>query len=567
MKLARPREEAASGGGRWSRALLGWDQALRGPLTWVLGVVFGAATAVGVAVIRDGSAHWTSPWLYVTIAALAAVFAGAVAAARWLVERPRLRPMAVWRNRPRAFFFDWAVIWLAWTPVWLSGWPGFWCYDAATAHRLASGHALTTAMPPLHTFLATGVEIGVAKLTGHDNYGIAAWIMLQSVAVAAVFAFALRRLRAWRVPRGVRWGALAYFAVFPTIALFSLNWARNTAFSAVVLALAVCTVDALKQPRRWRWWLVAALAVAAIAMRRDAVYGFILFALLAVIVRQPARKALAACFISAAVAGLLLDPLVYKGILHLPAGNAVAAYSVPLQQLARAYNASPSAMTPDQRAVLESYVKPEALAVYRPQLADPVMLGADTARLQMDTKRFVKLWAEVGLAHPGIYADALAANTVQGWLPGAVVDVYSVSGPDALYPATGTSYFCYNTESPGVADPKGPAFVHQAYAAFSSKSKVPFETPILAWLWSPATYLWLTGFAAALAWARGRSGQPTAFLPVGLLLLATCVPVFAGPGMLVRYFLPFFYCAPLVAAFLADPRVFDLRRQAVTDGR
>jgi hypothetical protein len=526
-------------------------------MAWVAGFPAAAALAIGQSITVRGAAPWTSPWFYLVIAALTVVFAQLAAAARRLVERPRRRPPPVWRNRRRAFWFDWAVIWLAWTPVWLSGWPGFWCYDAATAYRSAQAGAVTTAMPPIHTIAATAVQDFVSSLTGSNNYGIAAWIAIQSLTVAAVFAHTLRRLRAWRVTRAVRWGGLAYFALFPTIALFSLNWARNTLFSAVVLALAVNLVDALKTPSRRRWLLTAVLAFAAIALRRDAIYVFLLFTVLLLATFRPARKALAICFAGASLAGLLLDPLVYKGLLGLAEGDAAATYSAPLQQLARAYNQSPAALTADQARRLEWYVKPEALAKYRPQLADPVILGADGERIERDAKGFFGLWAEVGASHPGLYADALAAATVQGWLPGAVIDAYSISSAGSLYPTTGTSYFCYSTEPPGVVAPKGPALVRQVYAAFSNQSRTVFEAPVLGWLWSPGTYAWLFAFSAALSWARGRRGRPSAFYPVALVALASCAPIFLGPAMLTRYFLQLFYCLPLAAAFLADPRVFE----------
>jgi hypothetical protein len=535
-----------------------WANRARSPFALVLGFGAAAASVIGVGITAHGSLRWTSIWLYLLIVAVTPAFAVLFALLRWLVERPRRRPQPVWRNRPRSFFFDWVVIWAAWVPVWLSGWPGFWCYDARIAYQSAREGVIDTALPPLHTFLATGVEAQVAAWTGHHNYGIAAWTLLQSLVVAGVFAFTLRRLRAWRAPRVVRWGSLAYFALFPTIALFSLNWARNTLYSALVLALAVCVVDAVKDPRRRRWWLIGLLALAAVTMRRDAIYVFAVIAVVVALARQPARKALAICFGGAAIVGALIDPVVYRGLLDLAPGSQRVAYSLPLQQLARVYNDTADPMTPDQRRLLEWYVSTEALEAYRPQLADPVFVGASDRRLESGSKGLIRLWARVGLEHPRAYADALAAATVQGWLPGAVIDAYSTAGPAGLYPTTGTSYFCYATERPGTATPKGPAFLHRAYAAFSHESRVPFETPIVAWLWSPGTYLWVFVFAFGLSWAWNRRGRQTAFWPVGMLVLATCVPIFAGPAMLVRYFLALFYCLPLVAAFLIDPRVYAL---------
>jgi hypothetical protein len=544
----------------------------------------------------SGAVSWLEPWLYLLIAVATPVFATAFATARYLVERPRHRPLPKWRNRPRSFFFDWAVIWTCWIPVWLSGWPGFWCYDANSTHYEVQHHAVSTWWPPLHTYLSNGVQIVVARLTGSQNLGIAAFIALQSLMTAAAFAYALRRLRAWGVPRTVRWGGLAYFALFPTISLFSLMSTRNNLFSAIMLTLAVCLVDAIKQTPRpkgkqwWRWALVALVAVAAIATRRDAVYAFLLFTPVVLIFFRPARKALAACFVTATIAGLLLEPVLYLRIMGVQKAMTVHMYSVPLQQMARVYAMDPDSLTTEQRQELESFVRPQNLAQYRPQLADKQIVGAYEPQVEGNTKAFIRLWAEVGATHPAAYVDAFVALTVQGWLPGALIDAYAIVPDDPIDPAAGTSYFCFITQWPGVADPKGPQFIRDIYGDFSKYSRVPFEIPVVSWLWSPGSYLWVTLFAFVLtaAWAKqakqaknaSRSTRATgaglethqtqdmqvtqatrghrdAFLPVALLLLATCVPTFLGPTMLVRYFLQLFYCAPLVAAFLADPRVYE----------
>ncbi|MDR0593944.1 MAG: DUF6020 family protein, partial [Bifidobacteriaceae bacterium] len=511
---------------------------------WLFGLAGAATAVIGRTITADGAVPWSSAWPYLAIAALTPLFGLVAAAARRLVERPRRRPLAVWANRRRTFWLEWAAIWLAWTPVWLSGWPGFWCYDATSAYLDAKGGRLTTALPPLHTHLATGLQAAVARWTGADNYGIAAFILVQSLAVAGVFAYTLRRLRAWGAPQSARWGALAYYGLFPTVALFSLSWVRNTAFSAVLLALAVCLVDALRARSRGgpRWWLVGLLAVAAITLRRDAIYVFVAFTAIVLAGRRPARKAMALCFAAASAAGLLIDPLIYKGLMGLPAGTTAAAYSLPLQQLARVRaNPPPDSLTRDQERRLESFVKPKALDRYRPQLADPVIVGADMRRIKRDRLGFVRLWAEVGREHPAAYADAALAATVQGWLPGAVIDAYAYPGTEHAYPPTGTCYFCYAAERPGVAESKGPRFIHGFYAAFSYKSRFHFELPVLGWLFSPGAHLWGFAFGLAVAAAGTRRGRPSAFAPVALLVLTSCLPIFLGPAMLVRYFLQLFY--------------------------
>ncbi|MDR1189764.1 MAG: DUF6020 family protein, partial [Bifidobacteriaceae bacterium] len=544
---------------------------VRSRLTWGLGFAASAATMIGVTITSAGAVPWTKAWFYLLIVALTPVFAAVAGLARYLVERPRSKPLPVWRNRPRAFFFDWVAIWVCWIPVWMSGWPGFWCYDAAPAYASFKSRSITNGMPPLHTYLSNGFQSVVADWTGIENYGIAAFIGLQSLVVAATFAYALRRLRAWGVARSVRWGALAYFALFPTISLFSLTSARNTGFSTVVLALAVCLVDALKQAPRprgkqwWRWCLVAVLALAVVALRRDATYVLIMFTVAAVFCYRPARKALAVCFVSATIAGLLLDPVLYKAVMGVHEASSVALYSVPLQQVGRVYALRPDSLTPEQKQLIESFIVPEQLVKYRPQLADAMLSGANLAgRLEPDTNRFLKLWAEIGAKNPDVYLDALVANTVQGWAPGAIIDAYSSAGMDPTPREAGTSYFSYSTQLPGTAVPKGPQFVRDFYWDFSWRSQAAFRIPVVSWAWSPGTYLWLFAFALALTAAGVRRHRHSAFLPVSLLLIATCVPVFFGPTMVVRYFLQLFYCAPLVAAFVVDPRVYRLPRPHTT---
>ncbi|MDR3345420.1 MAG: glycosyltransferase family 39 protein [Oscillospiraceae bacterium] len=451
------------------------------------------------------------------------------------------------------FLMRFGLIFAAWLPLFISAYPGFFCYDAYSQWNMVRNSSLTAHHPPLHTLiLGYGVE-NLARLTGSYNAGIAFYLVLQMLLLACVFAYVLRRMDAWGIGPLGRGLTMAYFALFPTIAFFAASTTKDTLFSAAVLLFAVFLTDAVKSPKLRRWWIGAAVfGLLAMLLRNNAVYAFIPFALLFLLIKKPLRKFALPVFAGIFTAAILVTSVVYPKLMNIPDGSIREAFCVPMQQLARVYNI-PGSLTKQEKQAVEKFITPVALKVYDPQWADLVKNGFRDDAVKENMGEFLALWAKIGLAHPKEYADSFLLNTVQGWLPNAVIDGYnSPPSMPRLYPYDGSSYFEFNSEYP-VSAVKSPLPTVRNFYLAIAKTTVVNKIPLLGLLFSPGALLMFLLFCLARAAFLRRKGSVALALPL-LFVLFLSGTIFLGPIMLPRYFLPMFFTLPLCAASFLKPR-------------
>ncbi|MDR0593854.1 MAG: DUF6020 family protein, partial [Bifidobacteriaceae bacterium] len=537
---------------------------LRRPAPWLVGALYAGVAVVGAQVADRGAARLDGIGTWALILALTPVGAVAVSLMAGLVLAPGRAPGAGSKPRRGAFVGRWAAIYACWMPLWLSTYPGFFAYDAAAELNYVLEGPINSHHPPLHTWvLGYGVE-GLHALLGQWNYAIAVYILAQALLVAACFAWVLGRLQTWGAPRWVIWGALAYYAVFPTVALFALCSTKDVLFSTAVLTLMILLVDFAKGRSGGRFWvLLGAVSAVVLLLRVNAVYGFVPFAVVALIGSRGRRRPLAIALGAPIALTLFATEVLYPHILHYLSPQPESKLSIPIQQLARVYNRSAATTTGQERAAIEQWwSRLDCLRAYAPQNSDPTKRGIDNAEITARPGDFLRDWARIGLRHPGVYVNATLANTYQGWYPGAMITGYNYpGGPAYLYSIDGTSYFIFRAEPPG--EMRQPSLLPAVQDFYLGLSKSPTVTriPVVSWLFAPGAHLMALILVIALAAARASGGR--AMLLPAVMLLCLTLTVFFGPVMLIRYFLALFFAFPLLAAFLARAGAFAAAPGAV----
>ncbi|MDR1441107.1 MAG: DUF6020 family protein [Bifidobacteriaceae bacterium] len=549
---------------------LGLHEGLKRVGAWLTGAVYAGVTVAGWQLSHHGSVRFDSPWTWLALAVLTPVFTLAVAvASEFVMSRARAvkeepaKSLAGggakhWRITGwRATALRAAVIWCLWLPLWLAVYPGFFAYDANTELNYVLDHSINSHHPPLHVWiLGYGVK-WLHSLTGQWNYAIAIWILIQAALVAVCFAWSLGKLEGWGSRRWVIRVAWAYYALFPTVAMFALCSTKDTLYSAALLVAFMLFVDLGKGRQGWRFYLAVGLVSAAVLLLRlNAIWAFVPFAAICVAVSRGRRLALCLVLGVPVLVTLFATEVLYPKILHYGTPSFAVKLAVPAQQMARLYGASGDGLTAAERQAVERWFPNlPGHPNYVPFNGDPTKGVIDGDAIEREPLRFVKDWVRLGLDHPAVYVNAALANTYQGWYPGAAITGYNyAAGPLYNYSLSGTSYFIFKTESPGEMSSSSVLAPVRNFYKGISHSYALSSVPVVSWMFSPGALIMLMVAVLALAMRRRGPGRAM-FLPV-LLLGLMMGTIYLGPVMLVRYFLPMFFIFPVMAAFFANPAVF-----------
>ena len=107
--------------------------------------------------------------------------------------------------------------------------------------------------------------------------------------------------------------------------------------------------------------------------------------------------------------GLVLVYGVYNGpflnVIGAEPGNAREMYNIVIQTLSRTYVAGRD-IRPEEMGVIRPVMDEETMALYTPNLSDPVKNQFHTDAFEEEKAEFLKTWFQVGCRNKKIYIDA-----------------------------------------------------------------------------------------------------------------------------------------------------------------
>lgn len=499
-----------------------------------------------------------------------------------------------------SFLPDWLILVLLILPVFLAEFPGFFVYDAHDELYEVLTRTFTTHHPLLHVLLLGRTIAFFHKFTGSWNAGIAVYIFLQMLVITAVFSLVLQMLRKFYVPRRIRVICLLFLGLFPTVVMYVLCSAKDGLFSAFLLLLTVFLYLLYRDPEHFlqRRKKAAGFVLSALLMmlfRYNGFYSFLVFVPFGIIFlprthsslkrpvpsggpseqrcpvssgdRSPQRRPAdsgepflqrrPALFrqhssrpsrsLRLRITAMLLLPValflaVNTGMTKILTGPDTKEYqemlTVPISQLARAYNYQKDVFSKEDILLLHRYLPEENLNRYEPLCTDLLKVGFNNEAFSEDKSSFVKLWLRIGKKAPAVYVNAWLLTSYGYWYPYASLNVYAGR---TVYTFTydESSYFGYEVEKPGTRTSLIPAI--DTFFRTISLTRSFQKIPVIRLFFAPAfwffVFLWQLFFRSF----RRRFCGAVCFLPAFL----TWLTVLLGPCSLVRYVIILWFLVPV----------------------
>jgi len=449
----------------------------------------------------------------------------------------------------KVFWISLITILICWAPVFLAYYPGLFTYDVGTQIGEIISGKLTNRNPLIHTLFLGGFYL-FGGMLGSYSTGIAMAVLLQMLAMAAIFAYLLRYLAILRTARFLRVLALLLFAVLPIHSMLAISCTKDTLFSGLLLLFAIRLHQLSREPGllRNRRWLILTMSMIVLIclLRNNAFFAIFLCIPLGFLIIP---KGLRMRFTVLLMGSLLVyfgGSMAIKGLLHADGISPTELVSVPSQQMSRVYMLHHEELP---ASVEIEYYLP-TVRDYTPYSADPVKTFA-IVNHPYRMWGFLKLWGKIGLKYPIEYLDAfLFTNRGYWWLDDTT---HAAIYGEGL--ATRQGYLLSDTK-------KGMGVEHTSLfppletlfeKLFSNNEYQRF--PGISLLFAPSLYVWLTLFSLFC----GMYLRKRALCTLSGFLLCYLLPLSFGACVLIRYVYPLIVCLPLLLALPGDDRI-------VTDG-
>lgn len=523
----------------------------------VLGCLFSLCIAFGVQLDRAESVNFLDGMMWCSILVWAVmltcwIYRGWMWLETWQGKTKKLDTIIrQWDSlsAKKQALFTMIFLLLCWLPVFLAVYPGFFVYDAQDEFIQVQTRNFTTHHPLPHVLLLGGIILAVNKVFGSYNAGIAAYTLFQMFVMAGVFTYVISYMKKVGIGRRLRVLSLLYFGLFPVNVMFVLCSAKDGIFSGAFLLLLTALVDMVKNRegffKDWKkQLLLVGSALVMMSFRHNGMYAFMVMVPILLIYMKGCRKKVG-ILLGIAFAGYFVLTSGLTAVFHAEDSENQEMLTVPIQQLARTWKYDGESMTPEQKETLYEILPEEVLSFYTAKVSDGVKIAFNNEAFSANPSKYIKLWAEVGLAHPFTYMNAWLMTSYGFWYPDTVIDVYRGNSV-FTFTYEDSSFFGYEVEQPGTRESKIP-WLDEAYRQMSLEIAQQ-KLPVVSMLFSPGFLFWVFAFAGGYAFYRKKYEL---LIPFGLILLLW-LTVILGPTYLPRYVLVLWFALPGAVAVLVN---------------
>ena len=518
------------------------------------GLFFSAAACWGTELRTKGSVDLPLSVLWILL--LTPVFGAAALLCVRLLERAD-RAEKEERFLAKRLWIIPAVLLICWLPAFLADYPGGFRYDA-TAELAQATEGYRGDFPMLHSAIVTALLPAMHSLTGSWNTGITVYVVIQMLLMAAMYTHILRTMIRKGVHRAAVYYALAYCALFPVVQILVVQELRDVTFAALLTYTVfclwlLCTEKERILGSRVKPALCAAVLSLTLLSRNN--NAWIAFLILVIVVNAAIwlknRKQYfrgATVWAAGGIGSFLIIGWILSAVCQPVAYGPTAASSMALlsQSVTRAYLEQGANWTEEERSELAEIMDLEELR-YVPKYGD-----ATKNRIRANAFRYASFCLKIGAKYPGVFLNAVLAQTQDMWDPLSVTDGYK----GYFTEAEGQPYAGYDKNYFAILDENEEPAEHRSLWPEALKFyetiglRISFEKiPVIRLWFSIGAQLWLTVGLFLYLWYRKMTKL---LLPAGAMMIYLIGNVFV-PIVLLRYFAGIFFCHPMIAAFLLQP--------------
>lgn len=311
-----------------------------------------------------------------------------------------------------------ALVYLAY--LFFHSYPGLLNRDSmSTVKQILTGEYNNT-MPFWHTVTVEPFfRLGYA-MTGNINGAVATYMVVQTMFLAAVFAYGVVTLYQIGVPMVVLVPVYLGYTFLPFHVAYSVTLWKDVLFGAAALMLVTSLYRLLKGIGSVRLnEVIFILGAFGLSLWRTNGWYAMLVTVLAMlfICARTHKRIVTILVIVLLVAWVMINPLL--DALNVPETNFVEAMCIPFQQIARVM-VNHRDLTQEEHAMLSEVFRMELFEEkYEPGNADPIKFEVFKAYNKDYFKNhlldYMSLWVKLGFKYPGDYLQAWVEITKGYW--------------------------------------------------------------------------------------------------------------------------------------------------------
>lgn len=480
-------------------------------------------------------------------ALMALFFAKGVPNANHAISSTKITEKLDWLfSSKKGFFMIWLLIFVAWMPSLIASYPGIYGYDSVYQVGYYLSGKIYLHHPLVDTYLIGFCVVTLAKVFGSREIGM----LIYSLVQMSILSFAFTAIITYMTKRKITvWARVLFLLIFmflPVNPLMAFSATKDIIYSATFALVVMLMLMLAHQPKvlfKKRFILVFSLVVFVnIIFRSQGIYVFLFSSVFGLFYLRKYWKRMLIIIVLPLLMYTIYSGPVTKALGGVKFDSIHEMMSVPAVQLSRALYYDNDELTAHQHQQIKNYIPDYALINGNAGIADGMKNTFNTPLFRKNPINFVKLWVQVGLKKPLVYADAFSRLTIGLWYPDM-----NYRDPQGYHPyweyisspqnAQGT-FYTVKRQTP--ASMKWLSNLYNKLTYSNSYQKIP----VVSMLFSSGFYVW--AMFCYIAWCVYVKRY--CYLYPASLVFGLWLTLLLGPVVLYRYVFPIAISLPLFFA-------------------
>ena len=432
-------------------------------------------------------------------------------------------------NLKKQFIIYLVIILICWLPYFLYSFPGVLTVDSYTQINQIEQNVFSNWYPACHTFLIK-IFYSLGKfIFGSSNAGIAIYTIFQMIFLAGCFSLLSTYILKLKYPKWISYIAVAYFAVSPLHATFSVTMWKDIIYGGLSIILILVILKLINSSNKKRTWLLLGVISLLFSLsRNNGIYIiFFLFPFMAIYFKKNIKYAITTFTIVIALFFIITGPI-YNN-LRISKTPITEALSIPLNQMARVMYKNGN-INNKEKSYVSKLMQVDLISnKYSGISADPIKSITNYNIIEENKIEFIKNWASILMKNPIIYVESFLVQTSGFWNE-SVYDI-PIFSPKEYEPISSK----YNIKNINL--------MPKSFNVFFGSLNV-FKTPLLQLFYSSGLMFYFLIISFIVLLYRKNYKYWIIYIPLfGVwLTIMIATPVYAS----ARYVYPLFTCLPLL---------------------
>lgn len=335
------------------------------------------------------------------------------------------KTIKIFTHNKRSFFLIWILIFLFYIPYFLKFFPANITNDSLNQIIQCLGLVkITNHHPVFHTGIIS-IAMHIGKIVGNYNIGAAIYSIAQMVIMSGIFSYTIYYMSKRNINIIIRLLTLAFYAIYPVHALYSMTMWKDILFGGVMLLFTINLCEIVTNSESYfkskkNIILLILNMIFVFLFRNNGIYIIILLLPFAIILLRKYYKKILVIFSIVILLYMTIHGPVFK-VLNIQKGSTREALSIPLQQFARVTRDHKKTLTEEEKNSIYQFLPVDNLdELYYEKISDRVKNNFADEAFANNKLEFIKLWIGLGIKYPRTYVESFLCNSYGYWYPEAI---------------------------------------------------------------------------------------------------------------------------------------------------